>query len=126
MCDSPLLPCKPAVLRFHAREQQRLFNAPEWSATFGVDCVLSLSGGREGLLMWMTAFAVDYYGALRGEPAATPSAYWITSVKVGLHRESRRWEVELWSRNLFNRQYAYAVFAVGDPRNAGVTLRIHL
>lgn len=130
-------PCKPGSAQLSCDlSGSRLFNAPEWSATAGVDYVRPLGGGLEGVAGVDYSFRSGYYGALEAGAGSYQPAYGITNVKVGLRRENRRWEMELWSRNLFNRQYITAVYAalgegdygvvVGDLRSAGLTVRARL
>ncbi len=130
-------PCKPGNAQLSCDlSGNRLFNAPEWSAAAGADYMRPLGSGLEGFAGVDYSFRSGYYGALEAGAGSYQPAYGITNVKIGLRRENRRWEMELWSRNLFNRQYITAVFAAlgegdygvvaGDPRSAGLTLRTRL
>lgn len=135
--DFPNAPCKPGNAQVTCDlSGNRLFNAPEWSVTAGADYVRPLGSGLEGFAGVDYSFRSGYYGALEAGAGSYQAAYGITNVKIGLRRENRRWEMELWSRNLFNRQYITAVYAalgegdygvvVGDPRSAGLTVRARL
>jgi len=67
----------------------------------------------------------------------TSRAYALTHARVGYEAES--WEVYLWGRNLFNQRYANrgfyfdpdygnnprAFYGLGDPRQVGITTRVH-
>ena len=59
--------------------------------------------------------------------------YDVTNVRIGLRAENRRWDLQVWSRNLFDRKYKItqaplvfnsgAISAIlGDPRTVGATL----
>ncbi|WP_263144997.1 TonB-dependent receptor [Pseudomonas sp. RIT-PI-AD] len=112
---------------------QRLYNAPEWSASAGLDYRHPLTAGLEAFGGLDYSFRSGYYGTLEGGPGSYQPAYGLTDLRLGVRRVDRRWEVEAWARNLFDRHYLDAVYATlgngdyavlpGDPRSLGLSLR---
>lgn len=113
---------------------QRLFNAPRWGVTAGIDY-------RQPLQQGLAIFGgVDYslrsasQGTLEGGAGSQQPTYAITHVRAGVGRSDGGWELELWVRNLFDRQYITAVrgqlgsgdygVVVGEARQLGTTLRV--
>lgn len=132
--DFPNAPCSPSVAQWSCDlKGERLFNAPEWSATAGVDYRHPLEQGLELFGALDYSFRSGYYGTLEGGEGSYQPSYALTNLRLGLRRADRRWEAELWARNLFDEDYITAVYAqlgagdygvlTGDPRSLGVTLR---
>ncbi|AMB87217.1 TonB-dependent receptor [Pseudomonas agarici] len=112
----------------------RLYNAPEWSVSSGLDYTHPLPYGLEAYSGLDYSFRSGYYGTLeRGEGSYQPS-YGLTHLRVGLRSQDRTWEVEGWVRNLFDRRYITAVYSLlgagdygvvpGDQRTIGTTVRM--
>lgn len=113
---------------------RRLFNAPRWGVTAGIDY-------RQPLDQGLALFGgVDYslrsatQGTLEGGAGSQQPSYFVTHLRVGVGRNDGGWELELWVRNLFDRQYITAVrgqlgsgdygAVVGEARQLGTTLRV--
>lgn len=113
---------------------QRLFNAPRWGITAGLDY-------RQPLEQGLAVFAgLDYslrsasQGTLEGGAGSQQPTYALTHLRFGLGHRDGSWELELWVRNLFDRQYITAVrgqlgsgdygVVVGESRQLGSTLRV--
>ncbi|MCQ4263347.1 TonB-dependent receptor [Stutzerimonas stutzeri] len=127
-------PCSPTSAQWSCDlTGKRLFNAPEWSATAGVDYRYPLEQGLELFSGVDYSLRTGYYGTLEGGPGSYQPTYALTNLRLGLRRSDKRWETELWARNMFDREYITAVYAqlgagdygvlTGDPRSVGVTLR---
>lgn len=127
-------PCSPGVQRFSCdRSGERLFNAPPWSVSAGLDYRHPLSAGWQAYSGLDYSFRSGYQGTLEGGPGSRLPSRSLTNLRLGLRQGDGRWEAELWVRNLFDTQYLTAVYAqlgagdygvlVGDPRSVGVTLR---
>jgi len=127
-------PCSPGVQRVSCdRGGERLFNAPRWSASAGVDYRYPLSAGWQAYSGLDYSFRSGYQGTLEGGPGSELPARSLTNTRLGLRQGDGRWEAELWVRNLFDKEYLTAVYAqlgagdygvlVGDSRSAGMTLR---
>ncbi|MES2821048.1 MAG: TonB-dependent receptor [Pseudomonadota bacterium] len=112
---------------------QRLYNAPEWSGTAGLDYRHPLDAGLEAFGALDHSFRDGAYATLEGGEGSWQPAYGLTHLRAGLRRADGAWEVEGWVRNLFDTQRITAVYALlgvgdygvlpGDPRTLGMTLR---
>lgn len=131
----PNAPCPPATGQWTCDlGGDRLYNAPEWSATSGVDYRHPLRGGLETYGGVDYSFRTDYYGTLEGGEGSYQPSYGLTNLRLGLRRQDRGWEVEGWVHNLFDRRYITAVYSLlgagdygvlpGNPRMIGTTLRV--
>ncbi|WP_252272768.1 TonB-dependent receptor [Pseudomonas subflava] len=127
-------PCSPESAQWSCDlSGERLFNAPEWSATAGVDYRHPLEHGLELFGAVDHSLRTGYYGSLEGGAGSYQPTYTLTNLRLGLRQADRRWEAELWARNLFDEGYITAVYAqlgagdygvlTGDPRSVGMTLR---
>lgn len=132
--DFPNAPCSPSSAKWSCDfEGKRLFNAPEWSVTAGADYRHPLEYGLELFGAMDYSFRSGYYGTLEGGEGSYQPSYALTNLRLGLRRNDRRWEAEVWARNLFDEDYVTAVYAqlaagdygvlTGDPRSLGLTLR---
>lgn len=131
----PNAPCPPATGQWTCDlGGDRLYNAPEWSATSGVDYRHPLRGGLETYGGVDYSFRTGYYGTLEGGEGSYQPSYGLTNLRLGLRRQDRGWEVEGWVHNLFDRRYITAVYSLlgagdygvlpGNPRMIGTTLRV--
>ena len=127
-------PCSPSSAQWSCDlGGKRLFNAPEWSASAGVDYRYPLEHALELFSGLDYQFRSGYYGTLEGGPGSYQPSYGLTNLRLGLRRGDRRWEAELWAHNLFDEDYITAVYArlgagdygvlSGAPRSVGMTLR---
>ncbi len=132
--DFPNAPCAPGSGAWVCDlAGKRLYNAPEWNATGGLDYRHPLGAGLEAYAGVDYSFRSGYFGTLEGGEGSYQPAYGLTDVRLGLRRADRGWEVEGWVRNLFDRYYVEAVYTTlgagdylvlpGDPRTLGVSLR---
>lgn len=112
----------------------RLNNAPEWSGSQSV--LYDFAAGRSGTvslrgdLSWQSrVFFTAFNDAIE-----TQKAYALMHLRAGFEPPSRRWEVALYARNVWNREYVtgtanISVNAItgrpGDPRHWAIqfTLR---
>ncbi|MBA1274138.1 TonB-dependent receptor [Stutzerimonas azotifigens] len=129
-------PCAPGSTSVSACDLsgQRLFNAPEWGATVGLDYSLRLGDGMVLFGASDYSFRSGFQGTLEGGPGSYQGAYAVTDLRIGVGRVDRAWEAELWVRNLFDEHYITAVrgqlgagdygVALGEPRMLGTTLRV--
>lgn len=132
--DFPNAPCSPTSAQWSCDlGGQRVFNAPEWNANAGIDYRYPLEHGLELFSALDYKFRSGYYGTLEGGQGSYQPSYGLTNLRLGLRRSNRRWEAELWARNLFDKNYITAVYPrlgagdygvlTGDPRSMGMTLR---
>lgn len=112
---------------------KRLYNAPEWNVSTGLDYWQPLVPGLESFGGVDYSFRSGYYGTLEGGEGSYQPSYGLAHLRFGVRRSDRGWEVEGWVRNLFDRHSVTAVYALlgagdygvltGEPRMAGVTVR---
>ncbi|MEK1941231.1 MAG: TonB-dependent receptor [Pseudomonas sp.] len=132
--DFPNAPCSPGSSQLVCdRGGERLFNAPRWSASAGLDYHRPWLPGWQHYIGLDYSFRSSYQGTLEGGPGSEMPARAITNLRLGVRENDSSWAAELWVRNLFDERYLTAVYAqlgagdygvlVGDPRSLGVTLR---
>jgi iron complex outermembrane receptor protein len=113
---------------------QRLYNAPLWTASAGVEYGFRLANGWKPYAGVDHSFRSGYFGTVEHGPGSYVSAYSLTNARLGLSSRGSRWDVSLWVRNVFDSQYLMAVYPIygvgdygavpGDPRTYGATLRL--
>ena len=114
---------------------QRLYNAPLWTATAGIEYGLRLHNGLKPYAGADYSFRSGYYGTVEHGPGSYVSAYALANFRVGLSSRNNLWDVSLWVRNAFDTQYLTAIYPIygvgdygavpGDPRTYGATLRLN-
>ncbi|MET1078355.1 MAG: TonB-dependent receptor [Pseudomonas sp.] len=127
-------PCAPGSSQVSCNlDGQRLYNAPEWSGTAGLDYRHPLDAGLEAFGALDHSFRDGAYATLEGGDGSWQPAFSLTHLRAGLRRVDGGWEVEGWVRNLFDTRRITAVYALlgvgdygvlpGEPRTLGVTVR---
>ncbi len=127
-------PCSPGSQQLTCdRSGERLFNAPRWSASAGLDYHRPWLPGWQQYVGLDYSFRSRYQGTLEGGPGSAMPSRSLTNLRLGVRENDATWSAEFWVRNLFDERYLTAVYAqlgagdygvlVGDPRTAGVTLR---
>ena len=112
----------------------QMAHAPRWTAFAGLQHEHGLAGGqvfRAGVgYQWRSG----YYGATERGRGSYVAPRGLVDAHVGLG--NRHWEVTLWVRNLTDRDYATATYAlngggdygalIGEPRLVGVSLSLRM
>lgn len=114
---------------------ETLYNAPRWSGTAGAEYTWTAESGRELSAALDYAGRSGYWATVEHGRASYIHGYGIANVRAGWRSSDRQWEVTLWTRNLFNRQYTATVYPLygvgdygafaGDPRTYGMTARLY-
>ncbi|MBV4553790.1 TonB-dependent receptor [Pseudomonas sp. SWRI102] len=131
----PNAPCPPASGQWTCDlSGERLYNAPEWNLSSGLDHTHPLPYGLEAFSGVDYSFRTGYYGTLEGGEGSYQPSYGLTNLRLGLRSQDRSWEVEGWVRNVFDRQYITAVYSLlgagdygvmtGSERTLGTTVRL--
>lgn len=131
----PNAPCPPASGQWTCDlSGDRLYNAPQWSLSSGLDHNHPLAHGLEAYSGIDYSFRTGYYGTLEGGEGSYQPSYGLTNLRLGLRSQDRAWEVEGWVRNVFDRQYITAVYSLlgagdygvmtGSERTLGTTVRL--
>jgi iron complex outermembrane receptor protein len=108
-----------------------------WAFSLGGEYSRPLNGwGRSDIVGYAgigEAFRSGYFTTSNLSMYSFVPGYDVTNVRIGLRAENGLWDLQLWSRNLFDRKYkiteAPLVFnsgalstILGDPRTVGATL----
>ncbi|MCM2463747.1 TonB-dependent receptor [Pseudomonas sp. CG7] len=131
----PNAPCPPASGQWTCDlSGERLYNAPEWNLSSGLDHTHPLPYGLEAFSGIDYSFRTGYYGTLEGGEGSYQPGYGLTNLRLGLRSQDRAWEVEGWVRNVFDRNYITAVYSLlgagdygvmtGSERTVGTTVRL--
>ncbi|WP_434601790.1 TonB-dependent receptor [Pseudomonas sp. Z4-7] len=131
----PNAPCPPASGQWTCDlSGDRLYNAPEWNLSSGLDHTHPLPYGLEAFSGIDYSFRTGYYGTLEGGEGSYQPSYGLTNLRLGLRSQDRAWEVEGWVRNVFDRNYITAVYSLlgagdygvmtGSERTLGTTVRL--
>lgn len=131
----PSAPCPPASGQWTCDlSGERLYNAPEWNLSSGLDHTHPLPYGLEAFSGVDYSFRTGYYGTLEGGEGSYQPSYGLTNLRLGLRSQDRAWEVEGWVRNVFDRHYITAVYSLlgagdygvmtGSERTVGTTVRL--
>ncbi|WP_083454207.1 TonB-dependent receptor [Pseudomonas sp. P97.38] len=131
----PNAPCPPASGQWTCDlSGERLYNAPEWTLSSGLDHSHPLLNGLEVYSGIDYSLRTGYYGTLEGGEGSYQPSYGLTNLRLGLRSQDRGWEVEGWVRNVFDRQYITAVYSLlgagdygvmtGSERTLGTTVRL--
>jgi iron complex outermembrane receptor protein len=113
---------------------KQLYNAPRWTATAGIEYSHGTFTNIDGY------GGVDYYyrsgtwGTVEHGAGSYIDGYDITNLRIGLRSATRSWDVSAFVRNVFDKNYLAAVYALygvgdyggtaGDERAYGVTVRV--
>ena len=131
----PNAPCPPASGQWACDlSGERLYNAPEWNLSSGLDHTHPLPYGLEAYSGVDYSFRTGYSGTLEGGEGSYQPSYGLTNLRLGLRSQDRAWEVEGWVRNVFDRNYITAVYSLlgagdygvmtGSERTVGTTVRL--
>jgi len=115
---------------------KRLAGAARWSGNVGATYTRSVWDGYTGYVWVSESLRSGAYldGSLSKQ--AWQDGFGITNLGIGISPDDKSWDLSLWSKNLFDKQYFTAISSVsqtgpsigsvGDPRVIGVTLRAKL
>ncbi|MGN8275072.1 TonB-dependent receptor [Pseudomonas sp. SMN5] len=128
-------PCPPETGQWTCDlSGERLYNAPQWNLSSGLDHTHPLANGLEVYSGVDYSFRTGYYGTLEGGEGSYQPSYGLTNLRLGLRSQDHGWEVEGWVRNAFDRHYITAVYSLlgagdygvmtGSERTLGTTLRL--
>jgi outer membrane receptor protein involved in Fe transport len=115
---------------------KQLTNAPEWVVTAATDYEWPIADKLLGYTHLDFRFTGEHNTGSNLAPEKRQAGAAVWNGAVGVAGDERSWEVELWVRNLFDRDYRQVVFDaplqngsynafLGDPRVWGVRGRIN-
>lgn len=121
---------------------QRLTNAPFWSATGSATWEQAVGSGMVGFVGLNFRFNGDMNTGSDLDIEKEQTSYIVWNGRIGFGPDDERWQFELWGRNLFDREYLQVAFDaplqgegtgagstqtfgafLGDPRTWGATFR---
>jgi outer membrane receptor protein involved in Fe transport len=121
---------------------KRLTNAPLWSTNLAATMERPLTGNLNGLLHVDMRFTGNLNSGSDLLPQKQQGGFTVWNARVGVSTADNRWQFELWSRNLFDKNYQQVAFNaplqgsvasgtqtfntfLAEPRTWGGTLRIN-
>jgi iron complex outermembrane receptor protein len=114
---------------------ERLAGVPKWAASLGGDVTRALGrDDREAYLHGDWSYRSSYYTVASNSRYGQVPGYGLANARAGLRLgEGGRYDVSIWVRNLFDRDYFQTLNVVnyglvtailGDPRTYGATLKV--
>ncbi len=111
---------------------RRASGAPKWSLTGSAEYVAK--GQAVDLYVGGDAsYRSFFYAAVNLDPFSRVPGYALAGLHAGVRKPDQRWDVSLWVRNLFDKdfyntravstQFGVVQSALGEPRTYGLTLR---
>ncbi|MET0137209.1 MAG: TonB-dependent receptor [Sphingobium sp.] len=106
--------------------------APKWSVTSNAEYVhksgnLEIYGGGD------VSYRSSFHAAVNLDPFSKVPGYTLAGLHAGVRQADNRWDIGVWVRNLFdkdyyntkgvNAQYGVVLAALGEPRMYGITLK---
>ncbi len=111
-----------------------LVNAPRWIANLGAQYATAVAANVEAYGNINYAYRSSTYGTLDASEYARIPGYSLSNLSAGvkIRQGSTRWDVSLWAKNLFDKQYYTSMWntspsayntVIGTPRQIGLTAR---
>ena len=107
--------------------------APKWSLGGTVEYVHKAGHDRDVYVGADGSYRSSYYATVNLDPFSRVPGYALFGAHAGLRQSEGKWDVSVWVRNLFdkdyyntisvNSTYGVALAALGEPRLYGLTLR---
>lgn len=111
-----------------------LYNAPRWTGTAGLEYTHGFSRGGELYAAWDYSLRSSYFGTVERGRATRIDSYDLSNARLGW-RGREIWDVSLWMRNVFDKDYTATVYPLygvgdygafaGDARSYGINLRLN-
>jgi iron complex outermembrane receptor protein len=132
-------PCPPEAPNQPSRicdlSGKRLAGASKYAASLAADYSHPISGGIEGYGRVDYSYRSSYYSAVSNSRYSKVPGYGLTNLRLGVRAEGGRWDLSVWARNLFDKDYfqilspadtGLVTSITGDPRTLGATIRTKL
>lgn len=112
---------------------QPLAGVPKWSTSLGADITQPAGERAEAYLHGDWSYRSSYYTVASNSSYGLVPGYGIANARLGLRFDDDRWDLSLWARNLFNKNYfqtlsvlnyGLVTATLGDPRTYGATLKV--
>lgn len=112
---------------------QPLAGVPKWAASLGGDVTRPVGDRAEAFLHGDWSYRSPYYTVASNSSYGLVPGYGLVNARLGVRFEDGRYELSVWARNLFDKNY-YQTLSVlnyglvtatlGDPRTFGGTLKV--
>jgi len=123
-------PVSPGNSTYSGREMEQ---SPDWVNVTSVTYEFPISGDLTGVAYVDNRYSSEFFtGGF--DPNRVQEAFSVANARFSLRHEGGDWAVDLWARNVFDKDYyrrvipatfqagSYSAF-LGDPRTYGITLR---
>ena len=137
-------PANPLFAATNLLPGQRLPEAPLYSVSASATYEHPVYGDLVGRANVDVKYQSSVNTGTTGDPTTVQSQYALVNARIGIGPSDHRWSLELYADNLFNRDYAQAIFAspfqsiggvnspattnysafLGEPRTFGGTVRV--
>jgi len=116
------------------RTGQTLAGVPKWTYTLGGDFEQPV-GGVALYIHADWSHRSKFYTSVSNSAYSLVEPYGIANGRIGIRTEDGRWDLSVWTRNLFDKDYFVTLSPsntglitglTGDPRTFGATLRTSL
>src|SRR5262249_11461883 len=77
----------------------RLYNAPEWTATAGAEYGYLFDSGREAFAALDWSYRTGYWGSVEHGRASWIAGYDLMNARAGFRGVNKLWDVSAWVRN---------------------------
>ncbi len=111
---------------------RRASGAPKWSLA-GTAEYVHRTGARDFYVGGDATYRSAFYATVNLDPFARVAGYTLAGLHAGVRERDGRWDVSLWVRNLFDKdfyntksvspQFGVIYGALGEPRLYGLTVR---
>jgi iron complex outermembrane recepter protein len=99
-------------------DDNELANSPEWSLGGLVKYERPVLDGSKAFVQLDFANKSDYFANVSNLPIIAIDGYTVANARVGFGAADGRWQVALWSRNLFDEEYATYAVDLASTRRA--------
>jgi outer membrane receptor protein involved in Fe transport len=90
---------------------RRISNSAAWTSTGAVTWTPPIGGsGLNGLVYFDARYMSDYNTGSDLDIEKVQDGYTVVNGRVGIHGPNDQWAVELWARNLFDKDYVQVAF----------------
>ncbi|MDO7835637.1 TonB-dependent receptor [Sphingobium sp. HBC34] len=114
---------------------QRVAGSSRYAAALGADYSAPITDRISAYGRADYSYRSNYYTAVNNSRYSKVPGYALVNLRAGLRSSDSRWDVSLWARNLFDKNYfqiltpadtGLVTGIVGDPRTWGATIRTSL
>ena len=110
-------------------EGKRPVNAPKWTTQALMQKTVPVSDSLNLILQTDGKYVSKRFLESTGQVFDRADSYWIQNARIALQRDDGRWEVALWGKNIFDKEYLtyinnisfFRLEIYGDPASYGAS-----